>query len=96
MAGSPGIQVDGFSIPTTVNTAYKVMKQQGGGDGLKDECKVISGEPLVMGGVSIPTTTNTAYEAMKQPEQGVGQDDYDIIISPPGGPPLVDDVTTCI
>ena len=94
MTGSPGIQGDGISIPTTTNSAYEVIKQQGEGESPKDECKVISGHPgraPVKGRVSIPTTTNTAYEAIRQPEQGGGQDDYDIIISPPGGPPPVDD-----
>ena len=53
MESSPDVQ-KGDSIPTTINTAYEMMKL-GEQDGQK--------------GDSIPTTINTAYEMMKLGEQ---------------------------
>ena len=53
MGSSPDVQ-KGDSIPTTINTAYEMMKL-GEQDGQK--------------GDSIPTTTNAAYEMMKLGEQ---------------------------
>ena len=48
---------------------------------------VVAGSPVI-GGDVLKTTTNTAYEMMKQRGQGGRmEDDYELINSPPGGPP---------
>ena len=47
----------------------------------------MAGSPVI-GGDGLKTTTNTAYEMMKQRGQGGRmEDDYELVNSPPGGPP---------
>ena len=51
------------------------------------EMSVVTGSPVI-GGDVLETTTNAAYEMMKQRGQGGRmEDDYELINSPPGGPP---------
>ena len=47
----------------------------------------MAGSPVI-GGDVLETTTNTAYEMVKQRGQGGRlEDDYELVNSPPGGPP---------
>ena len=55
----------------------------------RHELPVLPGSPVIEG-VAITTTPNTAYEMMKQGGRVGGE--YEVVNSPPGGPPLSKDL----
>ena len=55
----------------------------------RHELTVLPGSPVIEG-VAITTTPNTAYETMKQGGRVGGE--YEVVNSPPGGPPLSKDL----
>ena len=89
MESSPVVQ-KGDSIPTTINTAYEMVKlgEQDGqkGDSIPTTTNAAYemmklGEQDGQKGGSIPTTTNAAYEMMKLGEQDGPE--YEVVNVPP-------------